>query len=232
MPALVTHPRLAPRRGGRVSSWWGKAWQRAVEEAAYTEADLRAARSAARRGEVGAITLGPGSLLAAVREGDDAWTVTVAVPALGVAEQDGLIEVVAAESGRIASLLAGDLPHDLVEHAEETGVELLPYGGELATTCTCTCSAYLDPCGHALAVLVQAGWLMDADPFVLLTLRGLTREELLARLHQRSEDRSAGERRPAPDADPDLDTAIDAVLRARRLLELVDDGAPVPDHLF
>ncbi len=39
---------------------------------------------------------------------------------------EALVETVAAEAGRIAALLAGDLPHALVEHAEEAGVELLP----------------------------------------------------------------------------------------------------------
>ena len=52
MPA-VTHPAQPPRRGGvRLSSWWGRAWLRAVEESAYTEADLTAGRSIARGGRV------------------------------------------------------------------------------------------------------------------------------------------------------------------------------------
>lgn len=56
-----------PSRG--IRSWWGKAWQRAVEEAAYSEAELRPGRAAARRGDVGGISVDSGSLLAAVREG-------------------------------------------------------------------------------------------------------------------------------------------------------------------
>ena len=42
----------SPTAGGRAAhrhpSWWGKAWQRAVEEAAYVEADLRGGRTLAR----------------------------------------------------------------------------------------------------------------------------------------------------------------------------------------
>ena len=109
------------------------------------------------------------------------WTVVGAVPVLDGAGAEAFVETVAAESGRVAALLAGDLPHALVEHAEEAGVELLPYGGELGATCTC--EAWTDPCPHALAVLLQLGQLLDEDPFVLLHLRGLPREELLARLH-------------------------------------------------
>ena len=65
-----------------VRSWWGKAWQRAVEEAAFSDAELRPGRAHARRGDVGGISVDAGSLLAAVREGEDAWTVEVAVPVL------------------------------------------------------------------------------------------------------------------------------------------------------
>lgn len=225
----VTHGRLTPPRAG-VRSWWGKAWQRAVEEAAYVEGDLRAGRSAARRGEVGGISVAAGSVLAAVREGDDAWTAEITVPVLTTEECRALVDVVAAETGRVASLLAGDLPYDLVEHADELGVELLPFGGELAARCTC--AAVLDPCRHALAVLVQTGWLVDADPLVLFALRGLDREALLAALHERAA--APGASSPVDPVDPvdvTVEIAADAVLRAQRLVALMEVGAELPEGL-
>jgi len=227
----TTYPRQQPpARGAR--SWWGKAWVRAVEESAYAERDLKRGRLVARRGEVGGISVDSGSLLAAVREGDDAWTVDIAVPELGPDERRGLVEAVAAESGRIAALLAGDLPHDLVEHAEELGVELLPYGAELAATCACP--HVLDPCPHALAVLVQVGWLVDADPLVLFAVRGLDREALLGELHARrsSYPDVAGPRTSASALADDVEVAADAVLRARRLAELLEAGADIPEGLL
>jgi uncharacterized Zn finger protein len=220
----ITHGRLtAPRTG--VRSWWGKAWHRAVEEAAYVDHDLRAGRTAARRGDVGGISVDAGSLLAAVREGDDTWTVDVTIPVLGDEERGALVDVVAAEAGRIAALLAGDLPYDLVEHAEEAGIELLPFGGELEASCNC--GAYLDPCRHALAVLIQAGWLVDADPLVLFAVRGLDRDALLHALHERSAAPGAG----VTDLADDVEVAADAVLRARRLVELMEAGADLPEGI-
>lgn len=224
-PQRITHTRLGAQRGG-VRNWWAKAWQRAVEEASFAEADLRKGRQAARRGEVGGISVAPGSLLAAVREGDDAWTVEVAVPALDEAGRRGLVDVVAAEAGRIAALLDGHLPHDLVEHADEAGIELLPYGAELAATCTC--DHYLDPCAHAIAVLLQVGWLVDADPLVLFAVRGLPRDELLATLH----DRSPGPMGGAQDLADDVELAADAVLRSRQLAALLEAGEDIPDGLL
>ncbi|MDQ6526275.1 SWIM zinc finger family protein [Nocardioides sp. LHD-245] len=218
-----------PVRG--VRSWWGKAWQRAVEEAAYSDAELRPGRTHARRGDVGAISIEPGGLLAACRDGDDAWTVEITIPVLDDAARTALVEVVAAESGRIAELLAGNLPHDLVEHAEEVGVELLPFGGELAATCTCP--HYLDPCPHAVAVLIQAGWLVDADPLVLLALRGVGRDLLLAELHARTiTPRDATDDAPvSADLADDVELVVDAAVRAARLLPLFEAGAELPDGL-
>lgn len=213
---MATHPRIAPRRGARATTWWGKAWVRAVEESAYGERDLMRGRTLSRSGLVGGITVEPGRFLAAVEEGDDAWTVSGAVPMLGPHERDAFAETVAAEAGRIGALLAGDLPHGLVEHAEESGVELLPFGGELATRCSC--EPWTDPCPHALAVLYQLTWLLEADPFVLLALRGLERDDLLARLHTVATQVSG----PRTDAD----VARDAADRARRLLAALEDPDP------
>lgn len=221
---MATHARLTPRPTGsaRARTWWGKAWVRAVEEAAYADDDLVRGRRLARAGRVGGITVEPGRFLAAVEEGDEVLTVSGGLPVLGPPDVAALTEVVAAESGRIAALLAGDLPHALVEHAEESGVELLPYGGELATRCSC--EPWADPCHHALAVLQQLTWLIEADPFVLLALRGVGRDDLLARLHALTE-------RPPAEA-TDLDVAADAARRAQRLLELLDDPDRSLDHLW
>lgn len=225
---VISHAPFPARRGAaRASTWWGKAWVRAVEESAYAEGELRAARALSRQAAVGGISLGRGRLVAAVSDSQGLWTVDAHVPTFDAPATEALVEVVAAQAGRIGSLLAGDLPHQLVEHADEAGVELLPFGGELETTCTC--QAWVDPCPHALAVLYQATWLLDETPLKLLHLRGLPREDLLARLHARTplEQRvDPGELEAAS-----LDAALDAAQRAARLVELLDEDAPV-DHLW
>lgn len=224
--SALTHPRLPPRtRSARASTWWGKAWVRAVEEAAYAEEDLAAARRLARGGRLGGIRVEPGRATVAVEDTGGLWATAVDVPVLDPAATDALVETVAAVAGRITSLLAGDLPHELVEHAEEAGVELLPFGGELAGTCTC--DAWVDPCVHALALLQQLTWLVEDDPFVLLHLRGLGREDLLSRLHAAPPPAAD----PAPD-DPDLDAALDAAARAARFLERLGSGDGAVDHLL
>ena len=204
---------------------------RAVEEAAYAEGDLRVARQLARSGAVGGISLTGGRLVAAVADhrGHGLFTVDVRIPVLDSEGVAIVVEVVAAESGRIGALLAGDLPHVLVEHLDESGVELLPFGGELEASCTC--EGWLDPCPHALAVLYQVAWLVDADPLALLHLRGLPRDTLLARLHART---VRAEAVPVDDAEgAALDAAVDAAARAVRILEILErpEGGSI-DHLL
>ncbi|MCF6378374.1 hypothetical protein L2K70_12235 [Nocardioides KLBMP 9356] len=225
----TTHPRLPPRRGGGAGTWWSKAVLRAVEEAAFGEKDLRAGRALARAGSVGSIAVTEGGAVAAVTDGHDAYTVEVTVPVLDESDAAAFTELVAAESGRIAALMAGQLPHAFVEAVEEAGVELLPYGGELGSACSC--EGWLDPCPHALAVLTQLAWLIQGDPFVLTHLRGLSRDRVLRDLHRLTRPAldpespgdstaSAGPDALEPDAVDDLVVAEDAAVRAARLLEL------------
>jgi uncharacterized Zn finger protein len=224
----VVHPRFGPRtQKARAGTWWGRAWVRAVEEASYAQSDLLLGRRMSRSGQVGQIMVEPGRFVASVEDGRGLWTVAGTLPLLDDEARDALVETVAAESGRIASLLSGDLPHALVEHAEEAGVELLPFGSELGGDCTC--DHWAQPCQHALAVLYQLTWLVEADPLVLFHLRGLPREDLLARLHEHTPRAESG----SAEDDPDLDVAHDAALRAARALALLEeDPAARVEHLL
>jgi len=217
--AAILHPRFAARRGAaRATTWWGRAWVRATEEASYADSDLAAARSLARSGRIGQIATEPGRAVASVEDRRGLWTAEVLLPELDGSGLDALVETVAAEAGRIASLLAGELPHELVEQADEAGAELLPSGFELGASCGC--EHWTDPCVHALAVLYQLAWLVDADPLLLFALRGLPRDELLAQLHSRQT--GPGGSGPDEAEDADLDLAVEAALYAARLVDEAD----------
>lgn len=227
MSLALTFAREPHRRGMvRVESWWGRAFLRAIEELAYDANQLSGARSLARSGRIGGLVVEPGRFAAAVDDERGLWTVTGTVPVLGAESVDALLEVLGAASVRAEALLVGELPLDVAEHAEEAGVELVPYGEELAVTCTC--GHWHAVCGHSLAVLHQLCWIVDRDASALLHLRGAERDELLGRLRRGlRQDRPAG---PAAvdvaasgestrDQVDDVEIALDAVLRARHLLE-------------
>ncbi len=220
----VTYSRIPPRRStSRAATWWGRAWVRAVEEASYADSDLHTARGLSRSGGIGGITLDHGTVVAQVHHRADVWPVSATVPELDPVSRRAFVEVVAGESGHLAALMAGELPHRLVEQAEEAGVELLPYGGELGSACPC--GAWVDPCVHALALMLQVAWLVDGDPWVLLRLRGLSPDDLQAELA------AAAPETPDAAAD-DLAVAMDAAVRAARVVALADDAAAEITHLL
>ncbi|MEK8226027.1 SWIM zinc finger family protein [Oerskovia sp. M15] len=66
---------------------------------------------------------------------------------------------------------------DVVAAAHDADVTLLPGIGDLEPECDCP--TWDLPCLHAAALSYQAGWLLDADPFVLFLLRGRSRDQVI-----------------------------------------------------
>ncbi len=165
------------------ASWWGRAWVRSFEETVLEAADLRTARALARSGRLGAVMVISGMASAVLDPGGP----TAVIAQIRVRRLDGpswqaFDTELAREAGHLAALESGELPADLVEHADDVGVEIVPGASDLDTACEC--DSWAQPCLHALALLYQLAWLMDADPYVLLLLRGRSREQL----HQLAEE--------------------------------------------
>ncbi|MYS83564.1 SWIM zinc finger family protein [Embleya scabrispora] len=166
-------PAFTPRtsRGARGRTWWGRAWTDALEDAALSGEPLRKGRAYADTGRVGPITVSPGRIAASVHDADGSQCETVVrIERLTDAQWARFLGQVAARSGYLAALLDRDMPQDLVTAAEDTDVRLLPGMGDLDPDCDCP--DWELPCRHAAALCYQAAWLLDADPFVLLLLRG------------------------------------------------------------
>ncbi|MFC9688519.1 hypothetical protein ACFTSF_08270 [Kribbella sp. NPDC056951] len=174
----------AQRRSTRGQSWWARAWVQALEDTSLDNTQLKKGRRYANSGHVGTITISPGRIGATVYSPDDTYEVAVRVDELSEAEWDQFLEQIAARAGHIAALLDGEMPQDLVEAAEAAGVELLPGIGDLDPSCTC--DAWELPCQHAAGLAYQVAWLLDSDPFVLLHVRGRSREVLIDQLVARS----------------------------------------------
>ncbi|TCO28358.1 putative Zn finger protein [Kribbella steppae] len=174
----------AQRRSTRGRSWWARAWVQALEDTSLDSDQLRKGRRYANSGQVGTITVSPGRIAATVYSPEDTYESVVQVDELSEDEWSRFLDQVAARAGHIAALLDGEMPHDLVEAASDGGVLLLPGIGDLDPACTC--DAWELPCQHAAGLCYQVAWLLDSDPFVLLLLRGRSREDLLDQLQSRS----------------------------------------------
>ncbi|ONI69264.1 hypothetical protein BWI15_21910 [Kribbella sp. ALI-6-A] len=186
MSAAKGFPPFPAQRGRstRGRSWWARAWVQAMEDTSLDNGQLRKGRQFANSGQVGTITVSPGRIAAVVEAPEDRYESVVVVDQLSEDEWSRFLDQVGSRAGHIAALLDGDMPHDLVSAAEDAGVRLLPGIGDLDPSCTC--DAWELPCQHAAGLSYQVAWLLDDDPFVLLLLRGRSREDLLDELQRRA----------------------------------------------
>lgn len=198
-PEELTFEALPPSRGGGFArTWWGRAWLKALEDTVLDGTLLRRGRGRARAGAVGAVAVRPGRITAQVLGADRTpYRTDVLVQQLDDADWERLLDSIADRAGHIAALLDRDMPPELDEDAAAAGVALLPGIGDLQPECGC---AEWDHCVHTAALSYHVARLLDADPFVLLLMRGRGEARLLADLQGRSAARAAGTDDAAADA--------------------------------
>ncbi|MEU4253582.1 SWIM zinc finger family protein [Amycolatopsis sp. NPDC026612] len=189
----------AGARGRFARSWWGRAWLSAMEDTALDLRQLKQGRKYAAAGLVGPITVSPGRITATVDDVDGGpYRTQLRLAELSEGDWTRFFDRIASRAGHLAALLDRDMPPDLVEAAADAGVDLLPRIGDLDPECDCP--GWELPCRHAAALSFQASWLLDADPFVLLLMRGKgereIREELESRTAPRETELAAADRTP------------------------------------
>jgi uncharacterized Zn finger protein len=184
--------RSRSRRGAFAESWWGRRWIE-VLEGFRIGARLQRGRSYARKGQVLSIQVEPGEVAATV-QGSRArpYQVTIALEPLSDGQRT---EVAAALAGRprlAAKLLAGEMPRELEDAFADGGTALFPERHDDLET-DCSCPDWSNPCKHIAAVYYLVAEELDRNPFLLLTLRGLGRDDLVG----------ASEGEPRPDEEPE-----------------------------
>ncbi|WP_443049424.1 SWIM zinc finger family protein [Streptomyces sp. HD] len=223
-----TFPAFAPRPSGGdarfAETWWGNAWVTALEEGALDPKRLARGRGYAQEGHVDAITVTPGLVLAYVRGSRPRpYRVQVRLRTLGDDDWARFLDAAADRPGHIAALLDKELPQSLAD----CGVPLLPGPGDLDPQCSCPDRGH--PCKHAAALCYQTARLLDADPFVLLLLRGRGERGLLDALSRRNAARAARAAQAQGAAPLPGVRATDA-LAPQRGLPPLPAPLPVPAH--
>ncbi|WP_405673747.1 SWIM zinc finger family protein [Streptomyces sp. NBC_01530] len=222
-PAFPSRASPAPADARFAETWWGNAWVTALEEGALDAKRLARGRSYAEQGHVDAITVTPGLVLAYVQGSRPRpYRVQVRLRTLDDADWARFLDAAAERPGHIAALLDKELPQSLAD----CGVPLLPGPRDLDPHCSCPDRGH--PCKHAAALCYQTARLLDADPFVLLLLRGRGERDLLdvlSRLSAARAARAAQEQEPAPLPGVRATEAL-----APRQLPLLPMPLPVPAH--
>ncbi|WP_051872064.1 SWIM zinc finger family protein [Streptomyces sclerotialus] len=207
-------------------TWWGRAWLDALESTALDTARLARGRDYASGGHVGRITVAPGRISAPVTGSRPyPYRAELRLRPFPDAVWETFLDGVAARPAHLAALLGRTLPRALAERRDAAGVRLLPGPGDLVPRCSCPDRGH--PCKHAAALCFQAARLLDADPFVLLLMRGRDERELLDDLSRRNATHSAHSERAARAALPVVPAR--AALHVRELPPL-PPPLPVPEH--
>lgn len=182
--------RARSQRGEFAEHWWAERWIRSLEQ--ITDAGrLRRGRSYARSGQVVSLQEEQGAIHARV-QGSAArpYRVSIHLQPLSDEQWQAVLAVLAERAIFTAQLLAGEMPNEIEEAFTAAGVSLLPAASaELETDCSCP--DWANPCKHVAAVHYILGEQFDEDPFLIFRLRGRSREQIMAALHEQRQSEAA-----------------------------------------
>jgi len=194
------------QRGQFGEHWWAQRWIEVLESFGW-DSRLQRGRRYARAGQVLNVDVGPGRITARVQGSRRTpYSVRIEIAPLDDGQWEQAIDAMAGQALFAAQLLAGEMPPEIEEAFEDASVPLFPTSGDVAMSCSCPDWAV--PCKHIAAVYYLLAEEFDRDPFLLFTLRGRTREQVMESLRAR---RTAGappreaatpEEEPQPEAEP------------------------------
>ena len=181
-PRAVEGGITTKKQAGRIGeSWWSQRWIR-VLESFNIGARLARGRSYARSGQVISLDIKPGMVIAKVQGSRvKPYTVEIKLDVLGDAKWDKVVQAMAARALFAAKLLAGEMPTTIEEAFAQAHCTLFPaHHADLKTECSCPDDS--NPCKHIAAVYYLLADRFDEDPFLLFSLRGRTKDHIIAAL--------------------------------------------------
>jgi uncharacterized Zn finger protein len=172
------------KQGAFAANWWAKRWL-AVLEHYGLGSRLQRGRNYARSGQVLSIDVRPGLVQARVQGSRPRpYAVDIRVSLLADGEWKRALDAISQQAIFAAQLLDSEMPQEIETAFNEAGVALFPAKmQEIQTRCSCPDSS--NPCKHIAAVYYLLGEQFDLDPFLIFTLRGRTREQVIEALRMR-----------------------------------------------
>jgi uncharacterized Zn finger protein len=186
------------QRGAMAESWWSRRFTEVLESYGLG-GRMQRGRRYARSGQVLSLEVGAGVIAAQVQGSRRTpYLVTVTWKEPTSAQWKRIDKAMRSKVGFVATLLTGEVPPELEDVFTAAGVSLFPTRwADLRASCNCP--DWGDPCKHVAAVLYVFADQLDSDPWLALTFRGRSREEVLGALgSSRSDHRSEAPAEVAP----------------------------------
>ncbi|WP_250029222.1 SWIM zinc finger family protein [Paractinoplanes maris] len=178
------------KRGKIGEQWWSRRFVDVLEQIC-DGGRLARGRAYARKGQVMDFALAPGRVTARVQGSrPQPYEVTIEIAAFDETQWTELTEALGSQALYRAALLAGEMPHEIVDLFTAHEAPLFPERLDIR----CSCPDWSVPCKHGSAVLYVLAEAFDDDPFLVLAWRGRPREALL--------DALRGTPEPTPPVDP------------------------------
>lgn len=169
------------KRGAFASKWWGKRWIQTLESF-NIGARLARGRSYARKGQVASLEISKGKVTAKVQGSrSSAYRISIQFNMLTPEQWQQVIDQLVEQPIFTAQLLGNEMPDDIETVFHKKKLSLFPEKHRDLET-SCSCPDWSNPCKHIAAVLYIMAEAFDRDPFLIFTLRGITRDEFLQAL--------------------------------------------------
>ncbi len=184
-PIAVEGGLQARSQRGRIGdTWWSQRFI-AVLETLGIGGRLQRGKRYARTGQVLSMEITGGQVKASV-QGSRAkpYRVFIETDVLTASEWEAVESVMASSAVFAARLLADEMPEAIEEAFADSSVSLFPTSADELDS-ACSCPDWENPCKHIAAVYYLLAESFDADPFLVFTWRGRTKEDLLTGLRGR-----------------------------------------------
>ncbi|MDR3231609.1 MAG: SWIM zinc finger family protein [Synergistaceae bacterium] len=188
---IATRGGIKSKAKGGVN-WWSKRWYDFMETF-NLGARLARGRSYARKGQVIDVEIEAGLVRGRV-QGSRRTPYKVTIRFAPITEE-GWERIVSRLNEQLlfaAQLMAGEVPQELEDFFQTERASLFPKL-ERRSDMQCDCPDSSNPCKHIAALFYVLGDAFDRDPFLLLQLRGMSREKLVALLGMAQGSVSEGE---------------------------------------
>ncbi len=160
-------------------TWWGKSWNRNLEQYADYANRIGRGRSYVRHGAVLDLQITPGTIKALVAgSAGPPYRVSITIQPIPKKQWRHIQARCKGQMDSLKQLLAGQFPKTLEELFTRKGEGLFPAPEEISLDCSCPDWAVM--CKHVAAVLYGVGARLDQDPSLFFVLRKADVKDLVS----------------------------------------------------
>lgn len=181
-------------RGEMAGKWWSKRFISILNSFGWGNR-LDRGRRYARSGQVLGITVQKGIVEAQVQGSQvHPYKIRIAFPTISEEGWQSVFSSMKKRPEFLSRMLTGEMPEESEDIFKEAGFSLFPAKAK-DVEMNCSCPDYANPCKHIAAVFYVLADNLDEDPFLLLQLKGKSRDEIMKSVLGSG---TPGDQRPAP----------------------------------